>query len=149
MMGMDLQAAEETIAALEKEIPRLEELDSEVRQLREEKGAWDRERAELRERGKEAEILQARLADMEMQTGQVAGGTEKMLAEIRESTERQLEEKESQIEALEQQWEADRVAWKQERAELEDERMEDLARLQDEMDRLREEDDGEIGRAHV
>ena len=144
MMGMDLQAAEETIAALEKEIPRLEELDSEVRQLREEKGAWDRERAELRERGKEAEILQARLADMEMQTGQVAGGTEKMLAEIRESTERQLEEKESQIEALEQQWEADRVAWKQERAELEDERMEDLARLQDEMDRLREEDDGAL-----
>jgi hypothetical protein len=32
MMGMDLQAAEETIAALDKEIPRF---DSEVRQLRE------------------------------------------------------------------------------------------------------------------
>ena len=40
MMGMDLQAAEETIAALDKEIPRLEKLDSEVRQLREERDIW-------------------------------------------------------------------------------------------------------------
>ena len=34
MMGLDLQAAEKIIAALDKEIPRLEKLDSEVRQPR-------------------------------------------------------------------------------------------------------------------
>jgi hypothetical protein len=141
MMGMDLQAAEETITALDKEIPRLEKLDSEVRQLREEKGIWEQERADLIIRGKEAEILQARLADMKTKTGEVAGGVEKMLADIRESSRRQLEEKESQIELLKQQWEADRIAWQRERADLEDEKMEDLAKLQDEMDRLREEDD--------
>jgi Up-regulated During Septation len=139
-MGMDLQATEETIAALEKEIPRLEQLDSDVRQLREEKATWERERAELKEREKEAEVLKARLVDMEMKTGEVAGGAEKMLAEIRESSQRHLKEKESQMEVLQQQWEADRIAWQNERADLEDEKMEDLARLQDEMDRLREED---------
>ena len=141
MMGMDLQAAEETIAALDKEIPRLERLDSEVRQLREEKGIWEQERAELIKRGKEAEIFQARLADMKTKTGEVAGGVEKMLADIREVTRRQLGEKESQIEMLKQQREADRIAWQGERAHLEDEKMEDLARLQNGMDRLRDEDD--------
>lgn len=144
MMGMDLQAAEETISALEKEIPRLEELDSEVRQLRDEKGSWERERVELKERG---ELLQARLADMEAKTGEAAGGAEKMLAEIRESNQRQLEGKDSQIDMLKQQWEADRTAWQQERADLEDEKMEDLARLQDEMDRLREEDEAVLQQA--
>ena len=48
MIGMDPQAAEETTAALDKEILRLEKLDSEVRQLRAEKGIWERERAELK-----------------------------------------------------------------------------------------------------
>ena len=97
--------------------------------------------AKLIERGKEAEILQARLADMRTKTGEVAGGVEKTLANIQENSRRQLEEKESEIEMLKQQWEADRIAWQRERADLEDEKMEDLARLQDEMDRLREEDD--------
>lgn len=146
-MSLDLQAAEETIVALEKEIPRLEELDLEVRQLREEKGIWERERVDLKERGKEAEVLQTRLTDMETKTGEVAGSAQKMLAEIRESSQRQLEEKESQIEALKQQREADRIAWQRERADLEAEKMEDLARLQDEMDRLREEDEGVLQQA--
>ena len=132
MMGMDLQAAEETIAALDKEIPRLEKLDSEVRQLRAEKGMWEQERAELIERGNEAEIR----ADMKMKTAEVAA-----LADIRENSRRQLEEKDSQIEMLNQQWEADRIAWQQEREDLEDKKMDDIARLQDEMDRLREEDE--------
>ena len=132
MMGMDLQAAEETIAALDKEIPRLEKLDSEVRQLRAEKGMWEQERAELIERGNEAEIR----ADKKMKTAEVAA-----LADIRENSRRQLEEKDSQIEMLNQQWEADRIAWQQEREDLEDKKMDDIARLQDEMDRLREEDE--------
>lgn len=48
-LGMDLQAAEETIIALEKEIPRLEEVNLEVQRLRQEKGAWEVERAHLTE----------------------------------------------------------------------------------------------------
>ena len=48
MIGMDPQAAEETTAALDKEILRLEKLDSEVRQLRAEKGIWEQERADLK-----------------------------------------------------------------------------------------------------
>ena len=137
-MGMDLQTAKETIAALDEEIPRLEKLDSEIQQLREEKGLWEEERAELIERGKEEEILQA--LTMKAKSDEVADGVEKMMADI----QRQLEEKESQIQMIKQQWEAERVSWQRERADLEDEKMEDLARLQDEMDRLREEDDQEL-----
>ena len=48
MMGMDLQAAEETIAALDNEVLRLEKLDSEVRQLRAEKEIWEQECVELK-----------------------------------------------------------------------------------------------------
>ena len=48
-LGMDLQAAEETIAALEKEIPRLEEVSVEVHRLRQEKRACEMEKAELME----------------------------------------------------------------------------------------------------
>ena len=132
MMGVDLQAAEETIAALDKEIPRLEKLDSEVRQLRAEREIWEQERAELIEREKEAGIR----ADMKTKTAEVAA-----LADIRESSRRQLQEKDSQIEMLKQQWEADRIAWEREREDIEDKKMEDLGRLQDEMDRLREEDE--------
>jgi chromosome segregation ATPase len=46
---MDLHAAEETITALEKEIPRLEEVNMEVHRLREEKVAWEMERTHLME----------------------------------------------------------------------------------------------------
>ena len=131
MMGMDLQAAKETITARDKEILRLEMLDSEVQQLLEEKGLWEQERTELLEQA----------VDMKTKTGEVAGDVEKMMADIRENGRRQLEEKESQIQMVKQQWEADRKAWQRERADLEDEKMEDLARLQDEMERLREDDD--------
>ena len=46
-LGMDLQAAEETIAALEKEIPRLEEVSEEAHRLRQEKSAFEMEKAQL------------------------------------------------------------------------------------------------------
>ncbi|KAL0580501.1 hypothetical protein V5O48_001488 [Marasmius crinis-equi] len=44
MMSMELQNAEETIAALEKELPALEGLEVELDTLREEKTRWERER---------------------------------------------------------------------------------------------------------
>ena len=114
-------------------------LDSEVRQLRAEKGVWEQERAELIEREKEAEVLRDDM--MKTKAGEVAGDVEKKLADIREDCRRQLEEKESEIEMLKQEWEDDRIAWEREREDLEDKKMEDMVRLQDEMDRLREEDE--------
>jgi len=139
MMGMDLQAAEETIAALEKEIPRLEDLNSEVQELRREKDSWEAERAELLERGKQAEILRSQLSSLETKTG-AAAGAEKMLESIRASSQQQLEEKDAEIRQLKSDWEVERDDWDRERQQIEDERMDDLARLQDEMDRVREDE---------
>lgn len=53
MMGMDLQNAQETIVALEKEVPKLEEMDAEHKALIEEKTAWEEERAELLKRAED------------------------------------------------------------------------------------------------
>ncbi|KAJ8087043.1 hypothetical protein PM082_005868 [Marasmius tenuissimus] len=62
MMSMDLQNAEETIAALEKELPALESLETELETLREEKTRWERERedweVENERRGAEGEKVE-------------------------------------------------------------------------------------------
>jgi len=59
-LGMDLQAAEETISALEMEIPRLEELNLEVQRLRQEKSSWEKERVHLgKEQGTSTELSAA------------------------------------------------------------------------------------------
>jgi hypothetical protein len=141
MMGMDLQAAEETIAAMEKEIPRLEELDNEVKDLRVEKEKWEKEKEELRERAEKAEMLHARLADQEMKKGEAAGGAERMLAELRQTSQRELDTKDAEIRQIKEDFERERKEWEQERQMLEDEKMDDLARLHEEVDRVREEDD--------
>lgn len=141
MMGMDLQAAEETIAAMEKEIPRLEELDYEVKGLRVEKEHWEKEREGLRERVEKAETLHARLADQEMKKGEAAGGAERMLAELRQTSQRELDAKDIEIRRIKEDLERERKEWEQERQILEDEKMDDLARLHEEVDRVREEDE--------
>ncbi|KAF9481884.1 hypothetical protein BDN70DRAFT_930562 [Pholiota conissans] len=141
MMGMDLQAAEETIAAMEKEIPRLEELDNEVKDLRVEKEKWQRERESLREQAEKAQTLQARLADQESKTGEAAGSTERILAELRQASQRELETKDAQIQRLKEGFEHERAEWDQERRALEDAHLEDLARLNEEVDRVHEEDE--------
>ena len=61
-LGMDLQAAEETIATLEKEIPRLEALNAEVQQLRREKDSWEMERAQLIEQSDQQGIVSEELS---------------------------------------------------------------------------------------
>jgi len=127
MMGMDIQAAEETIAALEKEIPRLEELDSEVRQLRQEKGSWERDRVGF----------ETKLMELETTKGEDAGGAERMLARM----QKDLEAKDAEIRRIQEEQEQERSAWVEERQLLEDEKMDDLARLQEEMDRMRDEED--------
>jgi predicted nucleic acid-binding Zn-ribbon protein len=107
MMGMDLQSAEDTISALEKELPRLEGLDAEVQQLEEEKSQWEEERAHLEERAQQVEVLQARLAEVEARSG----GDSAELAELRESSRRMLEEKDAEIQRITTRWNADRETW--------------------------------------
>ena len=138
MMGMDIQAAEETIAALEKEIPRLEVLDSEVRQLRQEQSSWERDRVGF----------ETKLMELETKKGEDAGGAERMLASIRESMQKDLEAKDAEIRRIQEEQERERSAWVEERQQLEDEKMDDLARLQEEMDRMRDEEDQTIRQSH-
>ncbi|KAF7352376.1 hypothetical protein MVEN_01201700 [Mycena venus] len=55
----ELQSAQDTIAALERELPRLEGMDEEMQTLAQEKAAWEEERAALmREREEERAALQ-------------------------------------------------------------------------------------------
>lgn len=121
-LSMELQNAEDTIHALETELPRLEGLDSEVQELLEEKKTWEEER----------KMLEGRLT--------AGTGSEKLSAEAREQARKQLEEKDEEIRQMKAQWETERENWENEKAEAEDDRMEDMARLQEEMDRLRAED---------
>ncbi|KAH6914778.1 Up-regulated during septation-domain-containing protein [Coprinopsis sp. MPI-PUGE-AT-0042] len=149
MMGMELQTAEETLAALEKELPRLEALDEEVKFLKEEKVAWEDERRELEQEAKEAELLKERVRDLETRATSASGGSEKVLNDIREAHRRDLEQKDAYIQELKDEWNDERVAWNQERTALEDEKMDDLTRLQQEMDRLREGDEQVLQQANA
>ena len=128
LMAMDLQSAEETINALEKELPKLEGLDEEVRRLEEEKRIWQEERSRLEEQV-------ARLEDLQARTGGEVAGTGKLLEESR----RIMQEKEEEIRRLTAQWHAEREVWQRQRAEAAEDRSDALMRLQDEMDTLREE----------
>jgi Up-regulated During Septation len=109
MMGMDLQSAEETISALEKELPRLEGLDEEVQQLLQEKSEWEEERARL----------EARARQLEARSGGEA-----------ESSRRMLAEKDAEIQRITTRWNADR----EERAKAEDEKTDALRKVNEELD---------------
>ncbi|TFK43828.1 Up-regulated during septation-domain-containing protein [Crucibulum laeve] len=148
MMGMDLQTAEETILALEKELPRLEGMDEEVKKLMQERNEWEEERKKLEDKARLVEPLQSRLSDLEARNGD-AEGTEKLLAQVRMEAEREIEAKEKLINALREEYEAEREAWDHERADMEDDKIEDLTRLQDEMDRLRDEDAAALQKANA
>ncbi|KAF8897864.1 Up-regulated during septation-domain-containing protein [Infundibulicybe gibba] len=137
--AIELQSAEDTINALENELPRLEGLDAEVQGLLAEKAEWEQERAELMARAGQVEQLQTRLASSQSRDGEAAE-TEQILQETIKNHQQALEKKDDDIQRLQAEWDAERAEWEQEKVMVEDEKMEDLARLKDEMDRLREED---------
>ncbi|GLB34140.1 putative protein up-regulated during septation [Lyophyllum shimeji] len=122
VMGMDLQSAEEKIKALEQK-------DAEVQALRQEKDAWEEERATLREQAAQA---QAAVSDRELV-----------------DSRRLAQEKEEEIRRITAQWNAEREVWARQKAEAEDDKMDDLSRLQEEMDRLRDEDERALQQAHA
>ncbi|TFK25937.1 hypothetical protein FA15DRAFT_638420 [Coprinopsis marcescibilis] len=115
MKGMELQNAEETIAALEAELPKLE-------QLKQEKAKWDEEAQSLR-----AQILQL----------ETTGGSDSDVHILR----RELAEKDREIREIKEEWNEERAGWDAERASMEEEKIDDLTRLQEEMDRLRDADE--------
>ncbi|KAF9057851.1 Up-regulated during septation-domain-containing protein [Panaeolus papilionaceus] len=147
-MGLDLQAAEETIAALEKEVPRLESMDQELRILQKEKLEWEKKRRSLEtkveEKVQEADELRERIA----QEGEAAdGAAERMLQDLRNQMKREADEmkkeakeKEREIQRLKKTLEEERATWEAERRNMEDEKIDDLARLQEEIDRQREQE---------
>ncbi|KAF7981709.1 hypothetical protein HWV62_32291 [Athelia sp. TMB] len=98
-MGMELQTAEETILSLERELPKLEGLNSQVEQLRREKQAWERER----------DTLEGRLEVLEEQSGD-ANQLHHLLADAQEKARNQVQE-------LKAQWDADKARWAAEKAQ--------------------------------
>lgn len=147
MMSLELQTAEETILAMERELPRLEGLDAEVQELLQEKEEWEAERSRLEERGRQVESLQARIADLETRSSEAAG-TEKLLAEVRgesqQQLEQQLEQKDREMQELLEKWEAEKEEWKQERSDLEDSRRDGFQELREEMERMRSNDEAAL-----
>ncbi|KAK0230440.1 Up-regulated during septation-domain-containing protein [Armillaria fumosa] len=136
MMDIELQNAQDTISALEQEMPKIESLENEFQDLLEEKRDWEREREE---RDRQLAALQDELEALESSNARAAGN-ESTLTQAREASQQLLEDKDAELRQLQEEWEQDRLAWENERARLEDEKLEDLARLQEEMDRVREED---------
>ncbi|KAJ3573692.1 hypothetical protein NP233_g2264 [Leucocoprinus birnbaumii] len=147
MRDFDLQAAQETILALEAELPRLEGLDAERRGLLQEKEEWERERSRLEERSNQVESLQARIADLETRSGEAAGA-EQLLAEVREESQRLVAEKEREKEELRRQWELEKEEWEMERAEWEESREGDMQRLREEMEMNRGQDEEALQRVN-
>jgi chromosome segregation ATPase len=117
MMGMDLQSAEETISALEKELPRLESLDTQLRGLLNEKTVWDKDRAHLIERMRQMEE-DLRLESLEKRNDEVAG-IKGLLEAERESYRVELERKTAEVQTLTMEWDANRRAWERDKTAYE------------------------------
>lgn len=104
-MSMELQSAAETIRTLEKDFPRLENLDLEVQELLEEKKGWEAEREGWRETERVARELRERLDEKEAQAAESVGA-ERLLEEARQRSQQELDRKEEEIQALRRQLQA-------------------------------------------
>lgn len=118
-LGMDLQAAEDTISVLERDVARMEEVEAQLRALEEEREEWLQERAELEEKRREVDLLERRLEVLEERSGE-ATEIEGVLARERAERAALLAEKERQLEEVRQALEAERAAWDIERATLQE-----------------------------
>ncbi len=172
MMDFELQSAQDTIAALEAEIPKMEQLDNEFDQLLDEKRVWEQERAE---RDEQIAELQLKLQSMETISVQERAERDEQIAElqlklqsmgtmsVQERAEQdehisQLQSKlqtmetssvhtqasDAEIRRIQLDLEQERLAWQKERAQMEEENMDDLRRLQEETDRIKDEDDAAL-----
>lgn len=117
-LSMDLQQAEETINALEKESQRWEAVEAEFKDLKEEKAKWEQEQVELEARRREVDSLQQQLGLLRKRNGE-ASQIETALANEREAHQAELEAKAREVAQTKEAWEADRAAWDLEKATLE------------------------------
>ncbi|KAH7909402.1 Up-regulated during septation-domain-containing protein [Hygrophoropsis aurantiaca] len=135
-MSMELQNAEETVAALEKELPRLEELNSQCEELLEERKLWEEDRDRLAEREREVERLERRLEVLEERSGE-ATEMERVLADVQAKADTELRKKDEELALLKVEWAEARDEWEAEKAIMEEDRLADLGVLQDELEVLK------------
>ncbi|KAG1873560.1 Up-regulated during septation-domain-containing protein [Suillus subalutaceus] len=137
-MGMELQTAEETVAALEQEFPRLEELNVKCQELLEERAQWEKDKILLAAREKEVERLERRLEVLEEQSGE-ATEMERALSDVQTKCDAELQTKDEEIAALKKEWEDAKEDWEAEKAMMEEDKLAELGALQDELEDAREE----------
>ena len=140
MLKMQLETAEDHIAKLEQDLPRMEELEQEVQAL---KGGQQR----LEESEREVARLRVRVQELEG-LAESTGGSEKMLADLRASHQQEMALKDAELQRLRDEFAKERAKWDNERNALEDEKMDDLAQLTEEMDRLRAQDEQVLQQAN-
>jgi hypothetical protein len=137
-MGMELQSAEETVAALEQEFPRLEELNMKCQELLEERVQWEKDKTFLAAREKEVERLERRLEVLEEQSGE-ATEMERALSDLQAKCDAELQTKDEEIAALKKEWEDAKEEWEAEKAVMEEDKLAELGALRDELEDAREE----------
>ncbi|KAH9948730.1 Up-regulated during septation-domain-containing protein [Amylocystis lapponica] len=133
-LSMDLETAEDTISALEREVRKMEDMDEQLRALEDEREVWTQERRELEERRREVDTLERRLELLEEQSGEAAE-IGAVLAAEREERSLAIASKEREVADIKAQWSADRAAWETEKRTLLDgaESKAQLAELSDSM----------------
>ncbi|KAG1768063.1 Up-regulated during septation-domain-containing protein [Suillus placidus] len=137
-MGMELQTAEETVAALEKEFPRLEELNLKCQELLEERAQWEKDKTQLAAREKEVERLERRLEVLEEKSSE-ATEMERVLSDVQAKCDAELHTKDEEIAALKMEWENAEEEWEAEKAVMEEDKLAELGALRDELEDAREE----------
>ncbi|KIJ69803.1 hypothetical protein HYDPIDRAFT_104420 [Hydnomerulius pinastri MD-312] len=136
-MSMELQSAEETVAALEQELPRFEELQVRCDELLKERAIWEEDKARLAAREREVERLEGRLEVLEEKSGETTE-MERILAEVQKRADDDVQKKEEELSALKMEYAEAQEEWEAEKAVMEEDRLNDMAALQEELDQLRE-----------
>lgn len=120
MMSMELQNAEEMVAALEQELPRFEEIQARCDEMTKERAQWEEDSQKLAAREREVERLERRLEVLEEKSGE-ATEMERMLTSIQEKADVDMQRKGEAFSALQVEYEEARVNWQAEKAVMEDE----------------------------
>ena len=118
-MSFELQSAEETVAALERELPRFEEIQAHCDELTNERAQWEKDRQQLAAREQEVDRLERRLEVLEEKSGE-ATEMERMMATLRERADADVRRKGEEFSALQVEYEEARANWQAEKAVMED-----------------------------
>jgi len=134
-MNVEMQRAGETVAALEKELPRFEELQAKYNELSKERSVWEEDQVKLTTREQEIERLERRLEVLEEKSGETTE-MQRMLADAQRKADSEMEQKEEEISALERRIVEAREEWEAEKASMEQDRLAEIGALQEELEIL-------------